>query len=44
MLCATLDPGAVYETASMLEAKGCGLYNIDLDPVRQYCFPVTFFP
>ncbi|CAG1004918.1 DNA polymerase, archaea type [Methanosarcinales archaeon] len=45
----TIDPNSVYEIASMLEAKGCGLYNIDLDPVRQYLlehslFPVTKFP
>ena len=44
MLCVTLDPGAVYETASMLEAKGCGLYNIDLDPVRQYLLSHDLFP
>ncbi len=36
MLCATIEPGAVYDIASMLEAKGCDLYNIDLDPVRQF--------
>jgi DNA polymerase elongation subunit (family B) len=44
LLCATVDPGAVYETASMLEAKGCGLYNIDLAPVRQYLLERNLFP
>lgn len=28
----------------MLEAKGCGLYNIDLDPVRQYLLERSLFP
>jgi DNA polymerase elongation subunit (family B) len=44
LLCATVDPGAVYETASMLEAKGCSLYNIDLAPVRQYLLERNLFP
>ncbi len=44
LLCATVDPGAVYDTASMLEAKGCDLYNIDLDPVRQYSLGCGLFP
>lgn len=44
LICATVDPGAVYDTASMLEAKGCGLYNIDLDPVRQYLLERSLFP
>jgi DNA polymerase elongation subunit (family B) len=44
LLCVTADPGVVYETASMLEAKGCGLYNIDLDPVRQYLLERSLFP
>jgi DNA polymerase elongation subunit (family B) len=28
----------------MLEAKGCGLYNIDLNPVRQYLLGHSLFP
>ncbi|MBE0522560.1 MAG: hypothetical protein IBX39_09895, partial [Candidatus Methanoperedenaceae archaeon] len=40
----TIEPNSVYETASMLEAKGCGLYNIDLDPVRQYLLEHSLFP
>jgi len=28
----------------MLEAKGCDLYNIDLDPVRQYLLERSLFP
>jgi len=44
VLCATIDPGSVYDTASMLEAKGLGLYNIDLDPVRQYALKRGLFP
>lgn len=44
LICATVDPGAVYDTASMLEAKGCSLYNIDLDPVRQYLLERSLFP
>src|SRR3990172_6314939 len=44
LLCATVDPGAVYHIAAMLEAKGCGLYNIDLDPVRQYLLEHSLFP
>ncbi len=44
LLCATIEPGAVYDIASMLEAKGCDLYNIDLDPVRQYLLECSLFP
>ena len=44
VICATVDPGSIYVTASMLEAKGCGLYNIDLDPVRQYLLEHCLFP
>jgi hypothetical protein len=40
----TIEPNAVYEIASMLEAKGCSLYNIDLDPVRQYLLEHNLFP
>ncbi len=40
----TIDPNSIYETASMLEAKGCGLYNIDFDPVRQYLLEHSLFP
>jgi DNA polymerase elongation subunit (family B) len=28
----------------MLEAKGCSLYNIDIDPVRQYLLGHSMFP
>ncbi len=44
LLCATIDHGAIYDTASMLEAKGCSLYNIDIDPVRQYLLERDLFP
>ncbi len=44
LLCATVEPTAIFETAAMLEAKGCGLYNIDLDPVRQYLLERSLFP
>ncbi len=40
----TLEPNSVYEIAQMLEARGCGLYNIDLDPVRQYLLEHNLFP
>jgi DNA polymerase elongation subunit (family B) len=40
----TIEPNSVYEIASMLEAKGCSLYNIDLDPVRQYLLEHNLFP
>ncbi len=41
---ATIEPSSVYDIASMLEAKGCCLYNIDLDPVRQYMLEYSLFP
>ncbi len=41
---AAIEPNSVYEIASMLEAKGCQLYNIDLDPVRQYLLGCGLFP
>ncbi len=44
VISATIEPNSVYEIASMLEAKGCGLYNIDLDPVRQYLLEHSVFP
>ncbi len=44
VISATVEPNSVYEIASMLEAKGCSLYNIDLDPVRQYLFERCLFP
>ena len=40
----TVESNSVYEIASMLEAKGCSLYNIDLDPVRQYLLECNLFP
>ncbi|HIH43597.1 MAG TPA: hypothetical protein HA257_00510, partial [Candidatus Methanoperedenaceae archaeon] len=36
--------GLIYDIASMLEARGCSLYNIDLDPVRQYLLEHNLFP
>ncbi len=39
-----IESNSVYEIASMLEAKGCSLYNIDLDPVRQYLLEHSMFP
>ncbi len=44
VISALIEPGSVYELASMLEAKGCHLYNIDLDPVRQYLLGCGLFP
>jgi DNA polymerase elongation subunit (family B) len=44
VISAAIELNSVYETASMLEAKGCGLYNIDLDPVRQYLLEYSLFP
>jgi DNA polymerase elongation subunit (family B) len=34
----------IYEMAGMLEARGCMLYNIDLDPARQYMAEKNLFP
>lgn len=44
VISAKVESTSVYELASMLEAKGCGLYNIDLDPVRQYLLEYDLFP
>ncbi len=44
VISAAIEPNSVYEIASMLEAKGCSLYNIDLDPVRQYLLEHNLFP
>jgi len=44
VISATIEPDAIYEIATMLEAKGCNLYNIDLDPVRQYLLEHELFP
>jgi DNA polymerase elongation subunit (family B) len=44
VISATIEPNSVYEIASMLEAKGCNLYNIDHDPVRQYLLEHGLFP
>ncbi|HWQ95817.1 MAG TPA: DNA polymerase domain-containing protein [Candidatus Methylomirabilis sp.] len=44
IISAAIELNSVYETASMLEAKGCSLYNIDLDPVRQYLLEHSLFP
>lgn len=35
---------AIYDIAGMLEARGCMLYNIDLDPARQYMLEKNMFP
>lgn len=34
----------IYEIAGMLEERGCMLYNIDLDPARQYMLSKNLFP
>jgi len=34
----------LYEIAGMLEERGCMLYNVDLDPARQYIFGKGIFP
>lgn len=34
----------IYEIAGMLEERGCMLYNIDLDPARQYLLSKNMFP
>jgi DNA polymerase elongation subunit (family B) len=34
----------IYEIAAMLEERGCMLYNIDLDPARQYMLGKGIFP
>ena len=44
VISASVESNSVYEIASMLEAKGCSLYNIDLDPVRQYLLQRGMFP
>jgi hypothetical protein len=43
VISAAIEPSSIYEIASMLEAKGCGLYNIDIDPVRQYLLGHSMF-
>lgn len=44
IISAAIELNSVYKIASMLEAKGCSLYNIDLDPVRQYLLEHSMFP
>lgn len=44
VISAAIELNSVYEIASMLEAKGCNLFNIDLDPVRQYLLEYSLFP
>ena len=34
----------IHEIAGMLEGRGCMLYNIDLDPARQYLLSKNIFP
>ncbi|MCE8425474.1 MAG: hypothetical protein J5U17_06810 [Candidatus Methanoperedens sp.] len=38
------NQAAIYEIAGILEARGCMLYNIDLDPARQYMLEKNIFP
>lgn len=38
------NTGNVSEIAGMLEERGCMLYNIDLDPARQYMLGKGIFP
>jgi DNA polymerase elongation subunit (family B) len=44
VISAAIELNSIYEIASMLEAKGCNLFNIDLDPVRQYLLEYSLFP
>jgi DNA polymerase elongation subunit (family B) len=44
VISAKVESTSIYDIASMLEAKGCSLYNIDLDPIRQYLFEHNLFP
>lgn len=44
VISAKVESTSIYDIASMLEAKGCSLYNIDLDPVRQYLLEYNLFP
>ncbi len=44
IISAKVESASIYDIASMLEAKGCSLYNIDLDPVRQYLLEHNLFP
>ncbi len=44
VISAKVDSTSIYDIASMLEAKGCSLYNIDLDSVRQYLLEHDMFP
>ncbi len=38
------NTGIIYDIAGMLEERGCMLYNIDLDPARQYMLFKNIFP
>jgi DNA polymerase elongation subunit (family B) len=44
VIAAKIESTSIYDIASMLEAKGCSLYNIDIDPVRQYLLEYNLFP
>ncbi len=44
VISAKVESTSIYDIASMLEAKGCSMYNIDLDPVRQYLLEYNLFP
>jgi DNA polymerase elongation subunit (family B) len=44
VISAKVESTSIYDIASMLETKGCSLYNIDLDPVRQYMLEHGLFP
>ena len=44
VLCIELEQKEVYNTASMLEKRGYLLYNVDINPVRQYLIDRNIFP
>ncbi len=44
VISAKIESTSIYDIASMLQAKGCSLYNIDLDPIRQYLLEYNLFP
>lgn len=44
VLCIEIEQKEVYNTASMLEKRGYFLYNVDINPVRQYLIGSDMFP
>jgi DNA polymerase elongation subunit (family B) len=44
VISAKVESASIYDIATMLEAKECSLYNIDLDPVRQYLLEYNLYP